>query len=401
MSGVDVPLEPRKSADREDTAARRSMEDGKAENVAENKQAQPSQAGGICACCDILLCCFGFLTLSGLRTRIAQAMMFFPPNPPYYACEEKDNETDGQGKTIQRIYWGQKSQDGVENKHRVSSFTETVKLYYVPTRYGERVCVTFHQCVGSSTTIFFSHANAADMGAMRELFRDMVTILKVNVFAYDYTGYGLSSGKPAPRHIIADAEAAFDSMMTSFPESCKTVIVYGQSLGSTATSHLTTRRKDKIHGAVIHCGLMSSLRVLKRDITETLFFDPFPNVDVIKESSCFVLIVHGTDDEDIPIHHGMGIARNAPNPYPHHVYQGVKGVLAIKGAGHNNIENDERFQAKYFKGVKEFVRFVESRNPTVTQQSAIDISIGSNSSSSSSSSRDTGDNSGNKYEVKG
>jgi len=34
-------------------------------------------------------------------------------------------------------------------------------------------------------------------------------ILDVNIFAYDYTGYGMSSGEPSEEALYADIEAAF------------------------------------------------------------------------------------------------------------------------------------------------------------------------------------------------
>ena len=37
----------------------------------------------------------------------------------------------------------------------------------------------------------------------------MSHILDVNIFAYDYTGYGMSSGEPSEEALYADIEAAF------------------------------------------------------------------------------------------------------------------------------------------------------------------------------------------------
>ena len=34
-------------------------------------------------------------------------------------------------------------------------------------------------------------------------------ILNVNIFAYDYTGYGMSTGEPSEEALYADIEAAF------------------------------------------------------------------------------------------------------------------------------------------------------------------------------------------------
>ena len=49
---------------------------------------------------------------------------------------------------------------------------------------------------GHSLTILFSHGNAEDIGMRLQYFREVAVILKCNVFCYEYTGYGQSSGVP-------------------------------------------------------------------------------------------------------------------------------------------------------------------------------------------------------------
>ena len=47
---------------------------------------------------------------------------------------------------------------------------------------------------GASHTILFSHGNATDCGHMRDQFVDLCVSLRVNVAAYEYGGYGVSTG---------------------------------------------------------------------------------------------------------------------------------------------------------------------------------------------------------------
>ena len=44
---------------------------------------------------------------------------------------------------------------------------------------------------------------------MRNYLQDISFTLNVNVFAYEYTGYGASTGSPSDIDIIADIEAAY------------------------------------------------------------------------------------------------------------------------------------------------------------------------------------------------
>ena len=42
------------------------------------------------------------------------------------------------------------------------------------------------------------------------------TRLNCNIFSYDYSGYGASSGRPSERNIYADIEAAWNALRTRF-----------------------------------------------------------------------------------------------------------------------------------------------------------------------------------------
>jgi hypothetical protein len=44
-------------------------------------------------------------------------------------------------------------------------------------------------------TILYSHANAEDLGNIYPWCKFLSKMLGVNIFAYDYTGYGLATGQ--------------------------------------------------------------------------------------------------------------------------------------------------------------------------------------------------------------
>lgn len=58
-------------------------------------------------------------------------------------------------------------------------------------------------------TLLFSHANAEDLGLCLHFLHDVGRYLKVNVLAYDYCGYGVSTGSPCEQNLYANAEAAY------------------------------------------------------------------------------------------------------------------------------------------------------------------------------------------------
>ena len=48
---------------------------------------------------------------------------------------------------------------------------------------------------GARVTFLFSHGNAEDLGMMYNRMKEMARVLGVNILAYDYSGYGHSTGK--------------------------------------------------------------------------------------------------------------------------------------------------------------------------------------------------------------
>ena len=68
----------------------------------------------------------------------------------------------------------------------------------VITRRGRKIPVFTYGYPGAHYTILYSHGNAVDCGLLRDVLIDMAINLRVNVVAYDYTGYGSSThvGRP-------------------------------------------------------------------------------------------------------------------------------------------------------------------------------------------------------------
>jgi pimeloyl-ACP methyl ester carboxylesterase len=219
----------------------------------------------------------------------------------------------------------------------------------IPTRLGSTIATMFlPSSTPSDVTILFSHGNAADLGSMQPYLHAMVRKLKVNVYAYDYTGYGLSSGGPAPGHVLADAEAALDHLKATYPNKSKKTIVYGQSLGSAPTVWLGRTRQEDVSGVVVHSGLASALRCI-RAVDDSKWFDIFPNVDWMREVSAPVFVIHGTNDVGIPVKHGESLVRAARHAYP---------PWYVLGGGHNDIEIV--YKGLYYQRLRRFVADVKA-----------------------------------------
>jgi pimeloyl-ACP methyl ester carboxylesterase len=62
--------------------------------------------------------------------------------------------------------------------------------------------------------------------------RHLSNELKVNICAYDYTGYGCSSGEPNIMDTYADIEAVVDHLVRARGTDPQRIVLYGQSIGS-------------------------------------------------------------------------------------------------------------------------------------------------------------------------
>lgn len=285
-----------------------------------------------------LLCCFGFLTCLGCRDRVCARLVFFPP-APFYSLEEHNG--------VQTLWL-------LEKGRKMEPYTAaTMRMDFVHTRLNSTICTLWLCHPGSTTTILFAHGNATDLGCMRDHLLDLTRRLRVNVFAYEYTGYGLSAGAiPTVAHTLADSEAAYDFLVRTYPAESSRIILYGQSIGSGPTLHLATQRRN--NGVIIHSGILSALRVIKPDVASSSWYDVFRNVDLISRVNSSVFVLHGSHDAEIPVQHGIGLSEKAPQSFP---------MWVVEGAGHNNIEAD--FRESYLAHLNQFVRYVEEATPLV------------------------------------
>lgn len=123
-------------------------------------------------------------------------------------------------------------------------------------------------------TILFSHGNAVDLGQMTSFFIGLGQRINCNIFSYDYSGYGMSTGKPTEKNLYADIDAAWHALRTRYGISPENIILYGQSIGTVPTVDFSSRYQ--VGAVILHSPLMSGMRVAFPATQRTWFFDAFP-----------------------------------------------------------------------------------------------------------------------------
>ncbi len=246
----------------------------------------------IVSICIIFLVCVYFFS---------DYVTFFPPRPHYQDTAEFLKLTTTDGKTVFAIY--------LPNK----------KAKY---------------------TILVSHGNAEDLGTVMPFLRAMHDN-GFSVFAYDYHGYGLSSGKPSEHNAYLDVNAAYDYLTRNLKIAPENIVSYGHSLGAAVALDLAVR--ESVAAVILQGAFTTAFRVVTR--IPIIPFEKYDNLKKIKQLKCPLLVIHGTADNIIAFWHGQKLFTVAQVP---------KQFYRVEKAGHNDVlmvAGDE-----YWQVIKSFLR---------------------------------------------
>lgn len=116
---------------------------------------------------------------------------------------------------------------------------EKLEVFLTRTERGHQIACLFVRCTANPKyTILFSHGNAVDIGQMSSFYFGLGSRLECNIFTYDYSGYGASSGTPTEKNLYADIRAAWNALRSRYGVSPSNIILYGQSIGTVPTVDL-------------------------------------------------------------------------------------------------------------------------------------------------------------------
>jgi fermentation-respiration switch protein FrsA (DUF1100 family) len=245
--------------------------------------------------------------------------------------------------------------------------------FWLTNKYSNRIPAFFIERPNAKVTILFSHGNAEDLGMIYDWFNDLARVLRVNIMAYDYSGYGKSmgavggnnntggtngstnehpnrSGHPCEEYVYADIEAAYDYLLNVRKLKPEEIVLYGRSLGSGPSCYLaskTAKMGRSVAGVILQSPLLSAFRVAF-NFRFTMVWDKFPNIDYAPHIRCPVFIVHGTQDEVVPFYHGEDLFLSLQQEWR------AKPFWVI-GAGHNNIEALLRPSGEFVDKLIEFL----------------------------------------------
>lgn len=171
--------------------------------------------------------------------------------------------------------------------------------------------------------ILYSHGNAEDLRDVRFV-AERLRREGFSVLAYDYRGYGRSTGRPSTRAAMEDVRAAYDHLTGPLGVAPARVIAYGRSLGGGVTVPLAA--SVPVGGVVLESTFTSAFRTVVP--FPVLPFDRMASAPRMSRISAPVLVIHGTEDAVVPPAHGRRLLELAPGP---------KRALWVDGAGHDDV----------------------------------------------------------------
>lgn len=199
---------------------------------------------------------------------------------------------------------------------------------------------------GSKMTFLWFHGNAGNISHRLENIKLLHDKVKINIFIFDYRGYGRSEGRVSEEGTYRDGEAALKYLRSREEIDSKRIVFFGRSLGAAVATELATREECL---ALILETPFASIREMARVAFPLLPIGPllrtrYDTVEKIKSVKAPLLVLHGDRDEIVPFEQGKKIFDAASQP---------KEFYTIRGAHHNDtyIVGGEA----YFAALKDFI----------------------------------------------
>lgn len=195
---------------------------------------------------------------------------------------------------------------------------------------GKQIAAWFVPAPAARGTALICHGNGGNIGDRLHIIQRFHD-LGLNVFIFDYRGYGKSTGSPSEQGTYEDALAAWNWLTQERGLPADRMVVCGRSLGGAVAAWLANREKPA--GLILE-STFTSISDIGAGVywylpVRLLCRYRYPTLKHIRHVRCPVLISHSREDEMIPFAHGQKLFEAAPEPK----------VFAELTGGHNDGES--------------------------------------------------------------
>jgi len=208
-----------------------------------------------------------------------------------------------------------------------SDFGVAYEAVTIDTSDGEHLNGWIMHAPNPSARIVYFHGNGGNLSNWAPI---LASIVKrgYSVFAIDYRGYGVSSGRPTERGLYRDVDATLARAWKSDSASAS-LIYWGRSLGGSIAAYAATVRGPD--GLILESAFPDTLAIVRGSpvlmALSLVATYRFPTAAFVNRTTMPVLVMHGDRDSVIPFALGRELFSRIREP---------KGFVVIAGGDHND-----------------------------------------------------------------
>ena len=230
-------------------------------------------------CANDLNCC----TVNKCKNYIDKSinkMIFYPPNTPKKWFYELNNERS--------------------------------KLFFLNSSSGNLInCIYILPNIKSDKYLVFCQGNASDIYASYDFLIYLSNELNINIICFDYSGYGLSSGKPSEKNCYKDISSLIYYLNFFLFIPNERIILMGHSLGTGIIVDYAYKN-DWISPIILISAYKTIIKVVY-DNNLCKIIDKFKTEDKIGYLNCPIKFFHGEKDDVVDISHGKYLYKKIKN----------------------------------------------------------------------------------------
>jgi|UniRef100_A0A7C5AMP4 fermentation-respiration switch protein FrsA (DUF1100 family) len=180
----------------------------------------------------------------------------------------------------------------------------------------------------SCPTLLWFHGNAGNISHRLENLKLLWNLVGLQIFIFDYREYGKSEGRISREGTFKDSLAAYRYLTEIRGLPGEEIIFFGRSLGTALATDLAVRHPCR--ALILESPFTNSqdmARLYAPFLSDWRPKVPYDNVGKIGQVRVPVMVIHGAQDEVIPVDMGRRVFEAAPEP---------KELYIIPGAHHND-----------------------------------------------------------------
>jgi fermentation-respiration switch protein FrsA (DUF1100 family) len=209
-----------------------------------------------------------------------------------------------------------------------ADFGVPFSAHTLATADGEKLRAWYLPGATTHALIVYFHGNGGNLSVWAPI---LVGIARRGypVLAFDYRGYGLSTGQATERGLYRDADAVL-ALASTLSRRPRRVIYWGRSLGSAVAGYAASRQPPD--GVIVESGFPAARSLFTSPLLALLaLFSTyrFPTVAFLNQARVPALVLHGDRDSVVPYELGRALFQQLAVP---------KRFVAIAGGDHNDMQ---------------------------------------------------------------